>query len=209
MTNHRITIAVFALVGALLGAVAGFLLVPGASRYTASANVALLPSPDLTLVEASGFWDVLTRGQVTRTAAVVYGDERWLTPAAGAAKVPQRQLTLTAAALPETTLLTVKVTAGSAAAAETALNEVLNTATPQVSSLAAPYSVKVLWPPKGGGVTPVPMPSRVQIAAAGALGGLLLGAGAGWFYTRRSRGAQAASSTNSTDSTDEDTLARS
>ena len=113
MKNHRVAIAVFALIGALIGALAGFLLVPHASRYTASANVALLPSPDLTLVEASGFWDVLTRGQVTRTAAVVYGDKRWLTRRPTRPKVPQGQLALTAAALPETTILTVKVTAGS------------------------------------------------------------------------------------------------
>lgn len=209
MKNHRVAIGVFALIGALIGALAGFLLVPHASRYTASANVALLPSPDLTLVEASGFWDVLTRGQVTRTAAVVYGDKRWLTPAANAAKVPQGQLALTAAALPETTILTVKVTAGSEAAAETALTEVLNAATPQVSALAAPYTVKVLWPPKGGGATPVPLPGRPQVAAAGALGGLLVGAGAGWFYTRRSRAGAATVRGNSSEPSGEDTLARS
>ena len=40
MKNHRVAIAVFALIGALIGALAGFLLVPHASRYTASANVA-------------------------------------------------------------------------------------------------------------------------------------------------------------------------
>lgn len=208
MKDYRITIAVFALIGALVGAAAGFFLVPHASRYTASANVALLPASDLTLVEASAFWEVLTRGQVTRTAAVVYGDERWLIQAANTAKVPQSQLTLTAAALPETTILTVKVTAGSAATAETALSDVLNSATPQVSALAVPYTVKVLWPTKGS-ATEAPSPGRLQFAAAGALGGLLVGAGAGWFSTRRSRAGATPLRDGSGGPADEDAFARS
>ncbi len=186
MTKRRIVIAIFALIGAVLGAGLGALGAPHASRYTASANVALLPAPDLTTVEASSFWEVLTRGQVSRTAAIVYNDSRWLPSAAKAANVPQSELTLTAAALPETTMLTVTLTAGSAAAVEAALNDVLTTATPEVTSLVIPYLVKVLWPPKGSAI-PVYAPGRAQFAAAGALGGLLVGGSIGWFVMRRRR----------------------
>lgn len=186
MTKSRIMIAVLALIGAVLGAGLGAVAAPGTSRYVASANVAFLPAPELTMVQASDFWEVLTRGQVTRTAAIVYDDERWLSPAADAAKVPRDDLTLTASALPETTILTVTVTARSAAAADAALNKVLETATPEVSSLAAPYFVKVLWPPEGSAY-PEPSPGRLQVAAGGALAGLLLGGGIGWFLQRRGR----------------------
>ncbi len=184
MTHRRIMIAVVALIGALLGAGVGAVAAPGASRYAASANVAFLPAPELTMVEASDFWEVLTRGQVTRTAAIVYDDPRWLTSAAEAAKVPRDDLTLTAAALPDTTVLAVTVTAGSADAAEAALNSVLTSATPEVSSIAAPYFVKVLWPQENSAY-PEPSPGRMQVAAAGALGGLLVGAGIGWLLQRR------------------------
>jgi hypothetical protein len=187
MTKHRILIAVFALIGALLGAGLGAVAAPGASRYVAAANVALLPGPEVTLVQASDFWEVLTRGQVTRTAAIVYDDPRWLSPAADAAKVSRDDLTLTAAALPDTTILTVTVTAPSAEAAASALNNVLVTATPEVSSLATPYFVKVLWPPQGS-ASAEPSPSRMQVVAGGALGGLLVGGGIGWFLSRRRRG---------------------
>ncbi len=184
MTKRRVVIAVVALIGAFIGALLGAFVAPQASRYTASANVALLPGPDLTTVEASNFWEVLTRGQVTRTAAIVYNDPRWLPSAAKAANVPQSKLTLAAAALPETTMLAVTVTAASPAAAEAGLQDVLTTATSDVTSLAAPYLVKVLWPPAGSAVR-VPAPSRPQVAAAGALGGLLVGGGIGWFVLRR------------------------
>jgi len=206
MSSYRVAIAVFALIGAILGGAAGYLLAPQASRYKATANVAMLPAPDLTTVEASNFWEVLTRGQITRTAAVIYDDARWLPSAANAAKVPQGELTLTAAALPETTILTVTVTASSRGAAESALNDVLTTATPEVSSLAAPYFVKVMWPPKGS-AAPLPLPSHVQIAAAGALAGLLVGGGVGWFVVRRRN--RAAVADNSTGVVDEEAVRRS
>lgn len=187
MTKRRLMMAAFALIGAILGAGLGAVAAPTASRYIAEANVAFVPAPQLTMVEASDFWEVLTRGQVTRTAAIVYDDSRWLSPAATAAKVSPDDLTLTAAALPETTILTVTVTASSAKAAETALYNVLVAATPEVSSLAAPYFVKVLWPPENS-AHPEPSPGRTQVAAAGAVGGLLAGGGFGWLILRRRGG---------------------
>ncbi len=45
---------------------------------------------------------------------MLYNDPRWLPSAANAAKVPQSELALTAAALPDTTIVTVTVDAGSA-----------------------------------------------------------------------------------------------
>lgn len=186
MTKRRILIALPALVGAILGALLAVLAVPAASRYSASANVALLPAAGLTTAEASSFWEVLTRGQVTRTAALVYDDPRWLSPAADAAKVSRGELAMTAAALPDTTILTVTVTGPSPEAAETALGSVLTTATPEAASLATPFDVKVLWPQQNSAY-PEPAAGRKQVAAAGAFGGLLVGGGVGWVLARRRR----------------------
>lgn len=186
MTRRRIIIAAaLALIGAVLGAGIGAVAAPTADRYTVSANVVMVPPPDLTTAEASSFWDVLTGGQVTRTAAIVYDDARWLPAAAKAAGVPQSELTVTAAALPDTTVATVTVTAGSAAAAEAALNDVLTTASPEVASVTAPFLAKVL--PTQGDAEPVYVPSRLQVAAAGALAGLLVGGSIGWFLVGRNR----------------------
>lgn len=198
MTKSRTFIALFALIGAVLGALIGYLFAPGPSRYSATAQVALLPAANLTTSEASAFWEVLTRGQISRTAAVLYEDRRWLPSAAKAAKVDSGDLSLTAAALPETTLVEVTVEAGSRAAAESALNDVLTTATPDVTTLSYPYAVKVLWPPKGNG-KPVPEPSSLQVMAAGVVGGALLGGGVGWFLGRSRRTPTAPKSVRSAD----------
>lgn len=186
MTKPRRLIAILAVVGALLGVALGAVVATGPSRYTASADVALLPAPNLTLVEASDFWEVLTSGQVTRTAAIVYGDPRWLTAAADAARVRRSDVSLTAAALPETTILTVTVSAGSAEAADAALNNVLTTATPEVTSLVAPFFVKVLWPPENS-AWEKSAPGKTQMMLVGALGGLLIGSGVGWWLSRHRR----------------------
>lgn len=186
MTKQRRTIAAFAVIGALIGAALGFLLAPRSHLYEASANVALLPAPNLTTEQSSAFWEVLTRGQVPRTAAVLYNDERWLPSAANAAKVKRNEISVGAAALPDTTIVNIAVYSTSAAAAEAGLNDILNQATPDVAALAEPFAVKVLWPPKGNAV-PLPGPRRSQFGAAAGLGGLLVGAGIGWFVVR-SRG---------------------
>ena len=84
----------------------------------------------------------------------------------------------------------------------------LGPVTAQVSTLAVPYTVKVLWPTKGS-ATEAPSPGRLQFAAAGALGGLLVGAAAGWFSTRRSRTGATTLRGNSSGPADEDAFARS
>lgn len=187
MTKLRFVIILFALIGAVLGAIFGALAAPTAQRYTASVNVALTPGPDLTTAESSSFWEVLTRGQISRTAAVVYDDPRWLTSAAKAAEVRQSELTLSASALPDTSIVAITVTANSPAAAEAALSDVLTTSTPHVASVTEPFLAKALSSTQGS-ANPVPLPGRAQVMAAGALAGLLGGGSIGWYFLRRRHG---------------------
>ncbi|WP_133148005.1 hypothetical protein [Mycobacterium lehmannii] len=191
MIKRRFVILLFALIGAVLGAAFGALAAPTSQRYTASVNVALTPGPDLTTAESSSFWEVLTRGQISRTAAIVYEDSRWLTSAAKAANVRQSELTLSANALPDTSVLSVSVTANSSAAAEAALSDVLTTASAEVASVTAPFLAKTLSPTEGS-ARRVPVPGKAQFAAAGALAGLLGGGSVGWYFLRRRGGSRLA-----------------
>lgn len=186
MIKRRIVIIVCALIGAIAGAAFGALAAPTAERYTATVDVALIPGPNLTTAESSSFWEVLTRGQITRTAAIVYEDWRWLKSAAEAANVRQSELTITAGALPETTVLTVNVTANSPEAAEAALSDVLITAAPQVASVTAPFQAKALSSTQDSAY-PVSVPRGAQFTATGALAGLLAGGSMGWYFLRRRR----------------------
>ncbi|QZH66842.1 hypothetical protein [Mycolicibacterium farcinogenes] len=175
-----------AVIGLVLGAVAGFLF-PVSTTYRATAQVALVPGPNLTTADASAYWEVLTQGQVSRTAAAVFSDPRWASSAASAAEVDESSLILTAGAVPDTTMVSITADAPSAHAAHAAVADLLAKATPEVSAVSAPFQVRVVSPPSGAYAMTT---SRSQLLLAGALGGLIFGAviglGVVWWRSRRS-----------------------
>jgi len=177
--------AICAAIGLVAGAVVG-LLMPISTTYHATAQIAMIPGTNLTTADASGFWDVLTQGQIPRTAAAIYSDPRWVASAASAAGVDPAELSLTAGALPETTMVSITADAPTAHAAEAAVADLLAKAGPEVTAVLAPFQVRVVSPPNGASAVTT---SRKQLMLAGALGGLMLGAIAGigvrWLRSRR------------------------
>lgn len=175
-----------AVIGLVVGAAAGFLF-PVSTTYRATAQVALVPGPNLTTADASAYWEVLTQGQVSRTAAAVFADPRWASSAAGAAEVDESSLIVTAGAVPDTTMVSITADAPSAHAAQAAVADLLAKATPEVAAVSAPFQVRVVSPPSDADATATP---RSQLIMAGALGGLMIGAAAGigvtWLRSRRS-----------------------
>lgn len=169
-----------------LGMVAGVLLADAfadrENRYTAQATLAMLPARDLPLEQVSNFWEVLNRGQATGSAAVVLNDGRWLGPAAAVAGVPRSDLTLSAGAIPETTLITVAMTARSANAAETALATVLADAVGPAAEVSGPFRLETVVPAQGSATAVSPTP--IQVFGALGVAGSLIGAGAGYRVAR-------------------------
>ncbi|MCG7607495.1 hypothetical protein BA059_11020 [Mycolicibacterium sp. (ex Dasyatis americana)] len=178
-------VATCAVLGLVVGALAGFLF-PVSTTYRATAQVALVPGPNLTTADASAYWEVLTQGQVSRTAAAVFADPRWAASAAQAAEVDESSVVLTAGAVPDTTMVSITADAPSAHAAEAAVADLLAKATPEVAAVSAPFQVRVVSPPDGAYAMSTP---RSQLILAGALGGLMFGAvvgiGVTWLRSRR------------------------
>ncbi|OLO99734.1 hypothetical protein BVU76_24220 [Mycolicibacterium porcinum] len=178
-------VVICAVIGLVVGGAAGFLM-PVSTTYRATAQVALVPGPNLTTADASAYWDVLTQGQIPRTAATVFADPRWRASAASAAGVDPSALTLTAGAVPDTTMVSITADAPTAQAADAAVADLLAHATPEVAAVSAPFQVRVVSPPDGAWAMTT---SRSQLIMTGALGGLLCGAAAGfgvtWLRARR------------------------
>ena len=179
-------VVISTVVGLVIGAVGGGLF-PVSTTYRATAQVALVPGPDLTTADASAFWEVLTQGQVSRTAAAVFSDPRWVAGAASAGGIDESSLVLTAGALPDTTMVTITADAPSAHSAQAAVADLLAKATPEVAAVSAPFQVRVVSPPVGAYAMST---SRIQLLLAGALVGAMFGAtigiGVAWLRTRRS-----------------------
>lgn len=172
-----------AVTGLLAGVLAAVVLTGRQpARYTAEATLAMLPSLQVPVTQAPGFWEVLSRGQATRSAAIVLADPKWLGAAGAAAGVRDSDLHLEAGAIADTTLITVRMAAGSAAAAETALNTVLADALAPAAGAAGPFRLEVVSGP--GGSARSTEPARVQMFAALGLAGLLVGGGAGLAVSR-------------------------
>ncbi|MFT4124618.1 MAG: hypothetical protein QM662_00095 [Gordonia sp. (in: high G+C Gram-positive bacteria)] len=195
---------VFAVIcGAVLGALIAFAATPHSTHYRAEAKVALLPKPNLPIAESANFWEVLSSGQISKTAATVYQDaDRWLAPAAQAAGVPQSDLSLAAAEVPGTCIVKVTVEGPTKEAASTALNNVLGTANPQVTAVSAPFVINVM-DAGADSVREVTGVSGPQIIAAGFLAGAIVGAGAGLLLLRwRRRRSEPSTSDTSGDTVD-------
>ena len=76
----------------------------------AQATLAMLPASYIPTSEAAQYWDVLNHGQATRSAAIVFGQSNWLQAAAAAADVPPSELSMSAGAVRDTTLIEVRLT---------------------------------------------------------------------------------------------------
>lgn len=175
-------VGILATLGMLMGAVSADALTNRQNRYTAQATLAMLPARDLPLEQVSNFWEVLNRGQATGSAAIVLQDNRWLASAAAAAGVSRSDLVLSAGAIPETTLVTVTMTAQSAEAAEAALATVLADAVGPAAEVSGPFRLETVVPPDGSATAMSPTP--IQVFGTLGIAGALIGAAAGYRASR-------------------------
>ncbi len=181
----RLIAALCAVIGMVAGLLIGHVLLGHSKRYAAQATLAMLPASYIPTSEAAQYWDVLNHGQATRSAAIVFGQINWLQTAAAAADVPASELTLSAGAVRDTTLIDVSVEADSPKAAEAALSSVLSDASGPASAVAGPFRLEVVRQPAGS--AQAMGPSNLQTYGAAGLAGLALGAGIGLLIGRRAR----------------------
>ena len=181
LPRARRLVVILAVLGLLLGSVTAYITLRQ-ERFLAHATLAMLPGPNVPPEEALLFWEVLNRGQATRTAALTLQDPRWSGLISTQLGILPADFTLSAAAIPETTLIEVSVQANSAWAAERALSTVLADGVPYAASVSGPFvieTVNVEYAP----ATSL-SPTLMQQVAAFGLAGLLVGAGAGFLISR-------------------------
>ena len=185
MAKPRTVVALLALAGAFLGGIVGVLAAPKPTHFSATATVVMSPDAIKTGGEMSAFWSVLNRGQMTRQAAILFQDPRWIPDVAAAADVPDEDVTLQSYVLADTMVLKVTVITTSPTA-DAALNELLITAAPAVEALVQPFAVDVLRPLPNSAKT-VPVPPKSQLGAARILWGGLAAFVVGAAYGRWNR----------------------
>lgn len=175
-----------AAVGLLIGALIGYFATTRAERYSAQATLAMVPAADVPPDVALDFWEVLNRGQASRSAAVALGDSRWLAGASEATGVPASELSFSAGAIPDTTLITVTMEASSAWAAEAALDRVLADSVGYAAKVSGPFKLETIGVAYDSANSL--NPSLLQSQAMLGISGLMVGAGLGFVISRSAQG---------------------
>jgi hypothetical protein len=189
LARTRLVVTALAVIGMLIGVLVAYLVTTRAERYSAQATLAMVPAADVPPDVALDFWEVLNRGQATRSAAVALGDARWLAGAASATGLPASELSLSAGAIPDTTLITVTMEANSAWAAEAALDRVLADSVGYAAKVSGPFKLETIGAAYGSANTL--SPDRIQSLATLGISGLMVGAGVGFLISRSAQGRSA------------------
>ena len=185
LARTRLVVTTLATIGLLTGVLVAYVTVRE-ERFMARATLAMLPAPEVPPEAALNFWEVLNRGQATRTAAIALEDPRWLGVAAEETNVSESELALSAGAIPNTTLINVTMEANSKWVAEQALNTVLKAGVSYAATVSGPFKLETITAVDGKAD---PMgPDRIKTLATLGIAGLLIGAGAGLFISRSAQG---------------------
>jgi len=140
------------LVAMLLVAAGGvaYALMAQPERWTATADVLIVP--ELPQADIGSYFEVLSRGQVTATAAEIMGDDRFLTSAALDVEIDPAEVESNVSVVPGTAVLTFSVTADEPADAEAIVDRLVSRSMPTVNELLSPFEVRTLGPADGSAV---------------------------------------------------------
>ncbi|SDH06260.1 lipopolysaccharide biosynthesis protein [Pseudonocardia oroxyli] len=175
-------IALLGALGLVLGLAGAYFYTSGPQTYRAHAVLAMLPGPSVSTTEQAGVWEVLSRGQATRTGAIVLNQPQWLDRAADRVGVAPRSLTLAAGAVPDTTLIDVTLDAATPDVAERALTAVLLEASGPAAEVSGPFALDVIQPAAGTAEPLAASPTPTFLGLG--LGGALVGVGLGFLLER-------------------------
>lgn len=113
-------------------------------RWTAESQAVVLPGNDLDAATNADYYETLSRGQIPATFAEVLNDGSYLRQAERAAHAPNKdrdQVRVEAVVVPNTALISVRVTAPTPQLAEDIANQLLRVAETGTEKLAKPYEL--------------------------------------------------------------------
>ena len=174
--SRSLIVAFTTLVGALVGIGGGAALTGDAPRYESTATVAIVPASGLPEDLSADFWQVLSEGQVVRTAASIYGNGQWAADAAESLGVEVTDLELSASALVDTTLVQVSLRSTSAELSDDGLRMVLESGSVAAAEILDPFVISEASVESAVMTGPA---ETLQLLGAVVVSGALIGAGVG------------------------------
>lgn len=157
-------------VSVLAGALAALLVVlagaavalTSSTKWTAESVLVVLPNADLSASDSAAYYETLSRGQIVATFAEVADNQRFQDQAEATLQLTDAQragVTTTVTVVPDTSVILVRTTAGTAAVAEQLANATTSLASAYLAGLSEPYRTDLVHDATGSaaasGTSPV------------------------------------------------------
>ncbi|MFN8200672.1 MAG: hypothetical protein U0R72_20445 [Nakamurella multipartita] len=131
--------ALAALLVVLAGAAIAF---TSTTKWTAESVLVVLPNADLSASDSAAYYETLSRGQIVATFAEVADNQRFQDQAEASLQLTDAQragVTTAVTVVPDTSVILVRTTAGTAQVAEQLADETTTLATAYLAGLSEPY----------------------------------------------------------------------
>ena len=156
-------------IAALLVVVAGAgLALTTQPKWTAESVLVVLPSADLDTADSAAYYETLSRGQIVATFAEVADNLRFQDQAVqqlGLTDAQRAGLTTTVSVVPDTSVILVRTTAGTAAVAEQVADATTTLASTYLAGLSEPYRTDVVHDAAGTAASSGTSPSTLLALA--------------------------------------------
>lgn len=173
-------------ISVLAGAVAALLVVVAGAglalmsqpKWTAESVLVVLPSADLNTSDSAAYYETLSRGQIVATFAEVADNLRFQDQAEQNLQLTDAQragVSTTVTVVPDTSVILVRTTAGTAAVAEQVADATTTLATAYLAGLSEPYRTDLVHGADGTATSSGTSPTTLLALAV--VVGLIVGVG--------------------------------
>ena len=170
LSRREVRISVLAgAVVALLVVVAGaWLALTTPTKWTAESVLVVLPGADLNASDSAAYYETLSRGQIVATFAEVADNLRFQQQAEQTLQLSDAQradVTTTVSVVPDTSVILVRTTAGTAAIAEQMADATTTLASKYLAGLSKPYRTELVHSAQGSAFSSGTSPTTLLVIA--------------------------------------------
>jgi hypothetical protein len=164
----RISVLAGAVVALLVVVAGAGLAVMSQPKWTAESVLVVLPSADLDTSDSAAYYETLSRGQIVATFAEVADNLRFQDQAERNLDLSDEQragVTTTVSVVPDTSVILVRTTAGTAAVAEQLADGTTTLASAYLAGLSEPYRTELVHGAEGTAVSSGTSPTTLLALA--------------------------------------------
>lgn len=164
----RISVLAGAVVALLVVVAGAWMALTTPTKWTAESALVVLPGADLSASDSAAYYETLSRGQIVATFAEVADNLRFQQQAEQTLQLSDAQkagVTTTVSVVPDTSVILVRTTAGTAAIAEQMADATTTLASKYLAGLSKPYRTELVHSAAGSAFSSGTSPTTLLVLA--------------------------------------------